>query len=306
MTNLRGERVAATGHFGGQRCLACGRSVDSIGRPRDRVESFVGRVGLLRMRMMRISNSPAGAGFNPHYTFSNFVPHPRDAGAIFSGATDFSRYRHHPFNPSFIFGEHGVGKTHLLHAVGRGLHDRFPDLRILHCTSEQFVNSCIHAFRLSRIRTFRRFLHQADILVIDDLQFLIGKTRSMMEGVRLIRYFVRHRRPVALASHGWVDDIAPIYDKLYPRYQHCAGIERVTPPGSTMRLRILEHLTKRHRVRVPFSVLRYLAGRRDRSGLNVRALEGSFLCLVAYTKLVSRGRMDVRTARAVLSDRSIG
>src|SRR5687768_2120604 len=139
------------------------------------------------------------AQFNPKYVFETFVVGSSNQFAH-AAARAVAESPSHSYNPLFLYGGVGLGKTHLLHAIGHEIHRRHPDLRVLYLVAEQFVNELINSIRFDRMPAFRERYRTIDVLLIDDVQFVAGKERSQEEFFHTFNTLYTAQKPIILSS----------------------------------------------------------------------------------------------------------
>ena len=235
-------------------------------------------------------------GLNPLYTFENFVVGASNemahaaAKAVASGPGK-------TYNPLFIHGGVGLGKTHLLHAIGNAILEKKPDARISYTTSEQFTNDFISALQTGGLVKFRKRYRSLDVLMIDDIHFLAGKERSQEEFFHTFNSLFDGRKQIVLTSDRPASEIASLEQRLVSRFDWGLSAELV-PPDVETRLAILRKKLADMHLDIPDTVLEFLA---DRIKTNVRRLEGALLRLAAYSSLSGK-EVNTATAEHVLKD----
>jgi len=218
------------------------------------------------------------------YRFENFVDGPTNQFAM----TASRAVADHPgtrYNPLFIFGGVGLGKTHLLHAVGHAVLDRNPRARVRYVTSEVFVNDLISAIRTDKMQAFRgRYRDRCDVLLIDDIQFIAGKDRTQEEFFHLFNTLHGSGKQIVLTCDQLPQAIPDMEDRLKSRLQW-GLIADIKPPGFETRVAILKSKSEAEGVELPDDVAMLVARHVTR---NVRELEGALKHLVASARLMSR------------------
>jgi chromosomal replication initiator protein len=220
------------------------------------------------------------AGLNPAYTFSSFVVGDNsqfahaacEAVAKKSGMT---------YNPLFIYGGPGLGKTHLMQAIGHELLRRQPGSRVVYLTCEKFTNEFIDAIRRGDVEKFRRRYRSADVLLIDDVQFLAGKERSQEEFFHTFNTLLDGRNQVVLTSDRPACEIKSLEPRLISRFE-CGLTVEMQPPQMETRMAILKKKSLDWKVRVDESVLIFLA---EKIRTNVRRLEGALMRVATFASL---------------------
>jgi len=201
------------------------------------------------------------------------------------------------YNPLFIYGGVGLGKTHLLHAVGRQITRLFPNMRVLYLSSERFTNDLINAIRYDRTAEFRAKYRTIDLLLIDDIQFISGKERTQEEFFHTFNDLYDSRKQIVVSSDSSPKEIPELEERLRSRFEW-GLIADIQPPDFETRVAILKKKAGDDRVRLSDDVA-YLIASRVKS--NIRELEGSLTRMIAFCALTGR-EMTTDLAQDVLSD----
>lgn len=218
------------------------------------------------------------------YRFENFVDGPTNQFAM-TAARAVAEHPGTRYNPLFIFGGVGLGKTHLLHAVGHAVLDRNPRARVRYVTSEVFVNDLISAIRTDKMQAFRmRYRDTCDVLLIDDIQFIAGKDRTQEEFFHLFNTLHGSGKQIVLTCDQLPQSIPDMEDRLKSRLQW-GLIADIKPPGFETRVAILKSKSEHEGVDLPDDVAMLVARHVTR---NVRELEGALKHLLATARLMSR------------------
>jgi chromosomal replication initiator protein len=232
--------------------------------------------------------SATGArGLNPHYVFDTFVV---GANSEFAHAASLAVAKSpaRTYNPLFIHGGVGLGKTHLLQAIGHHLAASRRGTKVAYVRSETFTNEFINAIQTNSLVKFRRRYRQADILLIDDIQFLAGKERSQEEFFHTFNSLFEGRKQIVLSSDQPPSEIAQLEQRLVSRFEWGLTAE-LQPPDMETRLAILRKKVAGLDVNLPNHVLEYLA---HRVKSNVRRLEGALLRVASFSSLSGRPLTD--------------
>ena len=220
------------------------------------------------------------AGLNPAYTFSSFVV---GANSQFAhAACEAVAKKSGPgYNPLFIHGGPGLGKTHLMHAIGHELLRRNPASRVIYLTCEKFTNEFIDAIRRGDIEKFRRRYRSTDVMLIDDVQFLAGKERSQEEFFHTFNTLLDGRHQVVITSDRPASELKSLEPRLISRFECGLTVELQAPLLET-RMAILKKKSADWKVRVDESILRFLA---EKISTNVRRLEGALMRVATFASL---------------------
>ena len=220
------------------------------------------------------------AGLNPAHTFASFVV---GANSQFAHAAceAVAKKSGVGYNPLFIYGGPGLGKTHLMQAIGQELLRRQPGSRVIYLTCEKFTNEFIDAIRRGDIEKFRRRYRSSDVLLIDDVQFLAGKERSQEEFFHTFNTLLDGRNQVVLTCDRPACEIKSLEPRLISRFE-CGLTVEMQPPQMETRMAILKKKSIDWKVRVDESVLRFLA---EKIRTNVRRLEGALMRVATYASL---------------------
>ena len=220
------------------------------------------------------------SGLNPSYAFKNFVVGSNSQFAH-AACEAVSKNTSVGYNPLFIHGGSGLGKTHLMHAIGQEILRRRPDSRVIYLTCEKFTNEFIEAIRKGDIEKFRRCYRSSDVLLIDDVQFLAGKERSQEEFFHTFNTLLDGRNQVVLTSDRPACEIKSIEPRLISRFE-CGLAVEIQPPALETRTAILRKKAIEWKVTVDERVLTFLA---EKIRSNVRRLEGALVRVATYASL---------------------
>jgi len=234
---------------------------------------------------------------NQKYTFDRFVVGSANqfAHAACKAVADLPGGH---YNPLFIYGGVGLGKTHLLHAIGLGILARQPQLQVIYVSAEKFMNELINALRYERMPDFRKkYRDRCDVLLIDDIQFLGGKERTQEEFFHTFNALHESQRQIVLTSDKLPKDIQGIEERLRSRFEW-GLIADIQPPDLETRIAILKKKAEAQGLRCPDDVAMFLA---SSIKTNVRELEGSLIRINAFASLTGSG-VTVELAREVLGN----
>jgi chromosomal replication initiator protein len=240
---------------------------------------------------------PEPGGINPKYTFDSFVIGSSNRFAH-AAALAVAEAPAQAYNPLFIYGHTGLGKTHLLHAVANYVGQHSANMTVRYVTSETFVNDFINSLRDKRIEGFKQRYRTYDVLLIDDVQFFEHKERIQEEFFHTFNSLHEAGRQVVMSSDRPPRDIATLEDRLRSRFEW-GLITDIQPPDLETRIAILRRKVKYDAINVDDpEVLTFVA---SRVSTNIRELEGALTRVVAFSSLTGR-RMDVQLAQDVLRD----
>jgi chromosomal replication initiator protein len=236
--------------------------------------------------------------FNPRYTFHDFIvgKHNKFAHAASEAVA------HRPgltYNPLFIYGGVGLGKTHLLHAIGHRVNRDYPDYRVVYTTSERFMNELIKAIRDGTTEEFRDHYRRVDVLLVDDIQFISGKESTQEEFFHTFNALHESGKQIIISSDKPPRDLNPLAERLRSRFEW-GLIADIQSPDFETRIAILRSKAERQDLPVPPDVVQYLARRVTK---NIRELEGSLNRIIAYAALNER-HLTVDLAAAALDSLS--
>ena len=247
--------------------------------------------------VQRIPSRPESGGFNAKYTFDSFVIGSSNRFAH-AAALAVAEAPAQAYNPLFIYGGTGLGKTHLLQAIAQYVSEHSAELSVCYVTSETFVNDFINSLRDKRIEGFKQRYRAYDVLLIDDVQFFEHKERVQEEFFHTFNSLHEAGRQIVMSSDRPPRDIETLEDRLRSRFEW-GLITDIQPPDLETRIAILRRKVKYDGIDVSDGeVLTHIAGRVT---TNIRELEGALTRVVAFASLTGR-RMDVELAQDVLRD----
>jgi len=244
---------------------------------------------------LEISAEQVNIALNPRYTFDTFVAGPSNQLAYAAARASSSTYPP-KYNPVFVCGGVGLGKTHLLHAIGHHILEHRPGARLLYLTGERFMNEYIHAIRTNRMHDFRsRYREGCDVLLVDDVQFLAGKDGTQDEFFHTFNALHDTHRQIVLTADRKPHEISDIADRLRTRFAW-GLLADIEPPELEVRVAILRKKAAQENIHLPDDVALYIA---SSIKSNVRELEGALIRLAAYSSL-SRREISLDFARETL------
>jgi chromosomal replication initiator protein len=241
---------------------------------------------------------------NPRYTFDNFIKGEGNqlaraaAGAISENPGGTS------FNPLFVYGGVGLGKTHLVQAVGNKILDLFPDKKVIYLSSDIFTVEFVEAIQANNVNEFSNFYRSMDVLIIDDIQFLIGKEKTQDHFFHIFNTLHQSRKQIILSSDRAPKDIKGLDDRLISRFQWGLAAD-IQPPELEMRIAILKKKSEDYGMNLSTDLLEYVA---NNITSNIRELEGCLIKLLANASLNSREinlELAKKTVKEIATDRKV-
>lgn len=220
---------------------------------------------------------------NPKYTFDTFVI---GSGNRFAHAASLAvaEAPAKTYNPLFLYGGVGLGKTHLMHAIGNYVLEHNPSARVLYISSEKFTNEFINAVRDNRGEDFRNKYRKIDVLLIDDIQFLAGKEGTQEEFFHTFNALHEERKQIIISSDRLPKEIPTLEDRLRSRFEWGLNTD-IQPPDLETRIAILRKKAKAENLDIPNEAMIYIANQID---TNIRELEGALIRVVAYSSLINQ------------------
>ncbi len=220
------------------------------------------------------------AGLNPRYTFETFVKGASNQFAL-AAALRVAETPARSYNPLFIYGSAGLGKTHLLHAIGHYVHANYQHHEVRYVSTETFMNEYVDAIRQNTTNSLRRRYRDIDVLLIDDIQFIAGKEGLQEEFFHTFNSLHGANKQVVISSDRMPDAIPTLEERLRGRFKW-GLITDIQPPDLETRLAILRNKSERDRVLVPDDTLEFIA---TNIATNIRELEGALIRVTAYASL---------------------
>jgi len=236
---------------------------------------------------------------NPKYTFVDFVVG-KSNNFAHSAAVAVAESPGTTYNPLFLYGESGMGKTHLMQAIGHFLHESTRNSSIFYITTEQFTNEMIEAIRTNTTQQFRNKFRNIDLLLVDDIHFLSKKEASQEEFFHTFNALYENKKQIVITSDRPPKDIPDLENRLVTRFQWGLLADLKNPDFET-RVAILKKKAATENIELSDKVIEFIA---EKISTNVRALEGSLIRILAYSSYnsINTENIDVYTVQEILSD----
>ena len=238
--------------------------------------------------------------FNEKYTFDNFVVG-KSNQIVYSAALNVAENPGKHFNPLFIYGGTGLGKTHLLHAIGNHITKNNKSLKIAYVTSEQFMNAYTKSLSKKNVEDFRATFREVDVLMVDDIQFIANKTATQEEFFHTFNDLYQFNKQIIIASDKHPRNIETLEERLRSRFSG-GLIQDIQKPDFETRLAILQKKVEIENYSVENNVLEFLAENIDN---NIRELEGSLNKVVSLSILMGKNKATMFEAEEALKDIAI-
>jgi len=249
----------------------------------------------------KIMNAPAlKSKFNKKYTFENFVVG-KSNQVVCAAMQSVAEHPSTRFNPLFIYGGVGLGKTHLLHAVGNYLNEHNPELNVLYVTCEKFTNDFVESIRSGKDKSnleFRDKYRSVDVLMIDDIQFISNKTGIQEEFFHTFNDLYQNNKQIIIASDRSPKDMSALEERLRSRFSS-GIIQDIQEPDYETKVAIIKKKCSQEGHLVDQDVVDFIA---EKTGTNIRELEGILSKVVFYSSLLGKSHASMEDAREALKD----
>ena len=238
-----------------------------------------------------------GTGLNPRLTFKNLVGGKENALARAASVHVAISPGESAYNPMFIYGGAGLGKTHLIHAIGNHILEHNPEKVVRYIHAEDYYSDVVRAYRTKSFDVFKRYYRSLDVLLLDDVQFFNGKNRTQEEFFFSFNALIDSKKQIVISCDTYPKDISGLADRLIGRFDRGLTV-RIAPPEIEMRVAILKKKAEAESVELDDEVVIYIA-KHLRS--NVRELEGALNKIHAYSSLYRRS-IDLKLVKKLLKN----
>jgi chromosomal replication initiator protein len=255
----------------------------------------------VRKKDMRLENrrqklASRGIYLNPKYTFDNFVIGPSNQFAQ-AAAKAVAEAPGRAYNPLFIYGGVGLGKTHLMTAIGNSVIDKSPEMSVIYASAEQFTNEVVASIRHEKMSELKEKYRNVDLLLLDDIHFIANKTQTQEEFFHTFNAIYERQKQIVISSDRPPKEIGAITDRLRSRFT-MGLIADIQPPEFETKIAILQKKSDMEKIIIPEEVAHYLAAKVKS---NIRELEGCLIRLGAQASLTGRP-INIEMAKNILQD----
>lgn len=245
-------------------------------------------------------DTPLKSKFNKKYTFDSFVVG-KSNQVVYAAMRSVAENPSAKFNPLFIYGGAGLGKTHLLHSVGNYLNENRPELNVLYVTCEKFMNDFVESIRNSKEQSnieFRDKYRSVDVLMIDDIQFIIGKTSTQEQFFHTFNDLYQNNKQIIIASDRSPKDMTTLEERLRSRFSS-GLIQDIQEPDYETKIAIIKKKCSQEGYLVDSEVIDFIA---QKTGTNIREMEGILSKVVFYSSLLGKDHATMDDAHEALKD----
>jgi len=281
------------------------KTLESVSQKKLRVQFSVGESQTVKKEDVQEKRDPAKGVLRPvppptflnlKYTFDSFVVGPNNQFAH-AASRAVAQSPAVNYNPLFIYGAVGLGKTHLLHAIGNALAQKDPNARVRYISAESFTIDLIESIKKDRMPLFRERYRPLDILLVDDIQFIAGKERTQEEFFYTFNSLYEYHKQIVISSDRYPKDMQNIEERLRSRFES-GLIADIMPPDLETKMAILYKKAEIHKKQIPQDVAMFMA---NNIKSNIRELEGLLLRVIAFASFTHRD-IDLDLAKEVLKD----
>jgi chromosomal replication initiator protein len=250
----------------------------------------------LRLENRRQKLASRGIYLNPKYTFDNFVTGPSNQFAQ-AAAKAVADGPGKTYNPLFIYGGVGLGKTHLMTSIGNAVIDKNPEMSVIYVSAEQFTNEVVASIRHEKMSDLKEKYRNVDLLLLDDIHFIANKTQTQEEFFHTFNAIYERQKQIVISSDRPPKEIGAVTDRLRSRFT-MGLIADIQPPEFETKIAILQKKAEMEKIAVPEEVAHYLAAKVK---TNIRELEGCLIRLGAQASLTGRP-INIDMAKSILQD----
>ncbi len=260
----------------------------------DKDKEGIEKANIIKKEVINATSFREKGMLNRKYYFESFIVGPSNQFAH-AAALAVAENPGKSYNPLFIYGGVGLGKTHLINAIGNHIIRNKPDVKIIYLTAEQFTNEVVAAIRYDKMYSFKEKYRSIDMLLVDDIQFFSGKDRSQEEFFYTFNTLYEAHRPVIITSDKYPKEMPDIEERLRSRFEW-GLIADIQQPDFETRMAILKQKAEMENIKLPEDVMLFLV---DTIKSNIRVLEGALIRLGAYSSLTGKA-ITVELAKDIL------
>lgn len=250
-----------------------------------------------RIKEKEIQENAKKAGLNPRYTFQNFVSGANNRLA-YASSVAVADYPGNTYNPLYIWGPSGLGKTHLMHSIGHHILNNDSNKKVLYISSETFTNELINSITTNTAAKFREKYRKIDVLLIDDIQFLGGKEGTQDEFFHTFNTLYESNKQIVISGDRPPEEIEKLEERIRTRFKW-GMIADIKPPDYETRVAILQKKASNNNMEIDISVLSYIA---NNVSSNIRELEGALTRVQGYSLLYKDRPIDIEMSQEALKD----